>query len=86
VRERPFAADDADTPPSVPLPTVTRPTKPPPTEAALPWPTYGADNARGRLRAEWPDGEYSAAVAGNGHLYLVGLGRIYALAPLRPGR
>jgi len=48
--------------------------------------TYGLLGASGRLRAEWPDGEYSAAVAGNGRLYLVGLGRIYALAPLRPGR
>lgn len=45
--------------------------------------TYGLLAANGRLRAEWPDGEYSPAVAGNGRLYLVGLGRIYALRPLR---
>ena len=35
-------------PPSVPFRTVTQPTKPPPPTAALPWPTYGADNARQR--------------------------------------
>jgi outer membrane protein assembly factor BamB len=45
--------------------------------------TYGLLAASGRLRAEWPDGEYSPAVAGNGRLYLVGLGRIYALRPAR---
>ena len=49
--------------------------------------TYGLLAASGHLRAEWPDGEYSPAVAGNGRLYLVGLGRIYALVPaVRPGR
>ena len=47
--------------------------------------TYGLLAASGRLRAEWPDGEYSPAVAGNGRLYLVGLGRIYALAPAQAG-
>jgi len=31
---------------------VTRPTKPPPADAALPWPTYGADNARLRTVGE----------------------------------
>src|SRR5438477_3630336 len=36
-------------PPSVPLPKVTRPTKPPPISGGLQWPTYGANNAR--LRA-----------------------------------
>jgi outer membrane protein assembly factor BamB len=45
--------------------------------------TYGLLAANGRLRAEWPDGEYSPAVAGNGRLYIVGLGRIYALAAKR---
>ena len=30
---------------------------------------------------QWGDGEYSPAVAGNGRLYLVGVGRIYALGP-----
>jgi len=43
--------------------------------------TYALTAAGGRLRAEWPDGEYSPVVAGNGRLYLVGLGRIYALTP-----
>ncbi|HEX5174212.1 MAG TPA: PQQ-binding-like beta-propeller repeat protein [Gaiellaceae bacterium] len=42
--------------------------------------TYALAAASGRLRAEWQDGEYSPAVAGIGRLYLVGLGRIYALA------
>jgi outer membrane protein assembly factor BamB len=42
--------------------------------------TYGLIAASGHLRVEWPDGEYSPVVAGNGHLYFVGLGRIYALA------
>jgi len=45
--------------------------------------TYALLAASGRLRAEWADGEYSPAVAGNGRLYLVGLGRIYALRPAR---
>jgi outer membrane protein assembly factor BamB len=45
--------------------------------------TYGLLAASGKVRAEWPDGEYSPAVAGNGRLYLVGLGRIYALRPVR---
>ena len=43
--------------------------------------TYALAATSGRLRAEWPDGEYSPTVAGNGRLYLVGLGRIYALSP-----
>ena len=43
--------------------------------------TYALAAASGRLRKEWPDGEYSPAVAGDGRLYLVGLGRLYALAP-----
>ena len=43
--------------------------------------TYALAAASGRLREEWRDGEYSPAVAGDGRLYLVGLGRIYALAP-----
>jgi outer membrane protein assembly factor BamB len=43
--------------------------------------TYALAATNGHLRAEWPDGEYSPAVAGNGRLYLVGLGRIYALIP-----
>ena len=43
--------------------------------------TYGLSASSGRPRKEWPDGEYSPAVAGDGRLYLVGLGRLYALAP-----
>jgi outer membrane protein assembly factor BamB len=43
--------------------------------------TYALAASSGRLREQWPDGEYSPAVAGNGRLYLVGLGRIYALSP-----
>jgi outer membrane protein assembly factor BamB len=45
--------------------------------------TYGLLAPSGRLRAEWPDGEYSPVVAGNGRFYLVGLGQIYALRPRR---
>ena len=45
--------------------------------------TYALDAASGHLREEWHDGEYSPAVAGGGRLYLVGLGRIYALTPRR---
>jgi len=45
--------------------------------------TYALSAANGRLHAEWQDGEYSPAVAGDGRLYLVGLGRIYALAARR---
>ena len=37
--------------------------------------------ASGRLREKWNDGDYSPAVAAYGRLYLVGLGRIYALEP-----
>ena len=45
--------------------------------------TYALDAANGRIHAEWPDGEYSPAVAANGRLYLVGLGQLYALRPKR---
>ena len=45
--------------------------------------TYALAAASGRLRKQWQDGEYSPVVAGDGRLYLVGLGRIYALAPRR---
>lgn len=45
--------------------------------------TYALSVSNGQLRAKWPDGEYSPAVAGNGRLYLVGLGRIYSLRPSR---
>jgi outer membrane protein assembly factor BamB len=43
--------------------------------------TYALDAASGRRVEEWADGDYSPAVAADGRLYLVGLGRIYALAP-----
>ena len=35
----------------------------------------------GRQVMTWPDGKYSPAVADARHLYLVGLGRMYALTP-----
>ena len=41
--------------------------------------TYALAAGGGHLIREWRDGEYSPAVAGRGVLYLVGLGRIYAL-------
>jgi outer membrane protein assembly factor BamB len=43
--------------------------------------TYALHAATGRVAATWNDGKYSPAVAGAGRLYLVGLGRMYALAP-----
>jgi outer membrane protein assembly factor BamB len=43
--------------------------------------TYALAAGTGRVAREWGDGEYSPAVAGYGRLYLVGLGRLYALAP-----
>ena len=43
--------------------------------------TYALDAASGRLIKTWDDGEYSPAVAAGGRLFLVGLSRIYALAP-----
>jgi outer membrane protein assembly factor BamB len=48
--------------------------------------TYALQAGSGRVVQEWRDGEYSPAVAGYGRLYLVGLGRIYALRAVRPGR
>jgi outer membrane protein assembly factor BamB len=42
--------------------------------------TYALAADTGRVAREWADGEYSPAVAGYGRLYLVGLGRLYALA------
>jgi len=41
--------------------------------------TYALAAASGRLLATWPDGKYSPAVSDPKHLYLVGLGRLYAL-------
>ncbi|HET7353281.1 MAG TPA: PQQ-binding-like beta-propeller repeat protein, partial [Gaiellaceae bacterium] len=43
--------------------------------------TYALAAGTGRIAREWADGEYSPAVAGYGRLYLVGLGRLYALLP-----
>ena len=43
--------------------------------------TFALDAASGRLITKWGDGEYSPAVAADGRLFLVGLGRIYALVP-----
>lgn len=43
--------------------------------------TYALDAATGKLVQEWGDGDYSPAIAAYGRLYLVGLGKLYALAP-----
>ena len=43
--------------------------------------TYALDAANGHQLEKWDDGDYSPAVGADGRLYLVGLGRIYALAP-----
>jgi outer membrane protein assembly factor BamB len=43
--------------------------------------TYALSAASGRVIATWNDGDYSPAVAAYDRLFLVGLGRIYALAP-----
>lgn len=43
--------------------------------------TYALAAESGRLLEQWRDGDYSPAVAAYGRLYLVGLGRLYALAP-----
>jgi outer membrane protein assembly factor BamB len=45
--------------------------------------TYALDAQRGSLMRSWRDGKYSPVVAVKDRLYLVGLGRMYALAPLR---
>jgi outer membrane protein assembly factor BamB len=42
--------------------------------------TYALAAATGKPVTEWPDGKYSPAVADHNHLYLVGLGRMYALS------
>src|SRR4051812_14285509 len=41
--------------------------------------TYALNATTGCVVATRPDGKYSAAVADKEHLYLVGLGRMYAL-------
>jgi outer membrane protein assembly factor BamB len=43
--------------------------------------TYALGAASGRVRETWNDGEYSPAIAAYGRLFLIGQGRIYALAP-----
>ncbi len=43
--------------------------------------TYALDATSGNQAATWRDGKYSPAVADSEHLYLVGLGRLYELAP-----
>ena len=43
--------------------------------------TYALAARTGRKLAEWADGKYSPVVADRRHLYLVGLGRVYALVP-----
>jgi outer membrane protein assembly factor BamB len=43
--------------------------------------TYALEAASGREIATWPDGKYSPAVADSQHLYLVGLGQLYEMAP-----
>jgi len=48
--------------------------------------TYALDAATGRLMETWRDGEYAAAVAAGKRLYLIGAGRIYALAPRGEGK
>jgi outer membrane protein assembly factor BamB len=42
--------------------------------------TYALAATTGRQVAAWPDGKYSPAVTDSNHLYLVGLGRLYAMA------
>jgi outer membrane protein assembly factor BamB len=43
--------------------------------------TYALDAATGHVIRTWNDGEYSPAIAAYGRLFLIGEGRIYALAP-----
>ncbi len=45
--------------------------------------TYALNAATGHLIEEWNDGDYNAAVAAYGRLFLIGEGRIYALEPRR---
>lgn len=45
--------------------------------------TYALRATNGTQVATFPDGKYSPAVADRAHLYFVGLGKLYALAPLR---
>ena len=43
--------------------------------------TYAVNANTGRLVEKWHDGDYSPAIAAYGRLFLIGLGRIYALEP-----
>lgn len=43
--------------------------------------TYAVDASNGHLIRSWNDGEYSPAIAAYGRLFLIGVGRIYALEP-----
>ena len=45
--------------------------------------TYALRAATGKLLWSWPDGKYTPVVADEKRLYLVGLGRLYALEPRR---
>ncbi len=45
--------------------------------------TYALTATTGKPIREWLDGKYSPAVADHSHLYLVGLGRVYALTNAR---
>jgi outer membrane protein assembly factor BamB len=47
--------------------------------------TYALDALTGRVVWTFPDGEYSPVVADLHRLYLVGLGRVYGLSPVRNG-
>ena len=43
--------------------------------------TYALDATTGRQVWSWPDGHYSPVVVDSSRLYLVGLGRLYGMAP-----
>ncbi|HUZ16081.1 MAG TPA: PQQ-binding-like beta-propeller repeat protein [Gaiellaceae bacterium] len=43
--------------------------------------TYAVSALTGHLIEKWNDGDYSPAIAADGRLFLIGLGRIYALEP-----
>ncbi len=47
--------------------------------------TYALDASSGNTVETWNDGKYSPAVADDGHIYLVGLGRLYAEVPSGSG-
>jgi len=41
---------------------------------------YGVTATGGKPVTEWPDGKYSPPVVDRNHLYLIGLGRMYAFS------